>query len=378
VDGMRGFRIFSIRGIDIRIDASWFILFFLILWSLSAGTFPVVAPGLDAWAYFAMGLAGAFLFFASILLHELAHSVVAQSRGIGIQGITLFVFGGVAHTQAEPHRPDDELAIAGIGPVVSLALGTIFFLLATLGRAAAWSPAVHELARYLGYINLMLAIFNLLPGYPLDGGRVFRALVWKRTGDLARATRWATSGGRWIGLGLIVLGIAQALLGAILGGAWLVLIGMFLRGAAGTAAYRNALEHILRTVRAADVMSRTAVVDAHISLMDLARGAAMRSAHAAFAVRAHGRILGTLPVSRLESTPRHEWSSIAVGQLMTSLDREAVVAPDTLMTEVVDRIRSAGQVFVMQDDDVLGIISPSDLAELAARFGLRGPALAGS
>jgi Zn-dependent protease/predicted transcriptional regulator len=378
LDGKSGFRIASIRGIDIRIDASWLILFFLILWSLSAGTFPVAAPGLEAWIYLVMGLLGALLFFASILLHELAHCVVAQSRGIGIEGITLFVFGGVAHTRSEPQRPDDELVIAGAGPVVSLALGSIFLLLGTIGRAATWSPLVLELAGYLAYINLVLAIFNLLPGYPLDGGRVFRAVVWKRTGDLARATRWATSGGRWIGLGLIALGIAEALMGAILGGAWLILIGMFLRGAASTAAYRSALEHILRTVRAADVMSRTPIVDAHISLRDLAQGAAMRSPLAAFPVRAHGRIVGTLPVSALEGTPRHAWSSTAVGQVMSSLDQEAVVTPDTLMTEVIDRIRSAGQVFVMQDQNVLGSISRSDLALLAARFGMRGPALAGS
>lgn len=163
MDERSGLEVASIRGFAIRVDASWFVLFFLILWSLSAGTFPAVTPELRGRAHFLMGLAGTFLFFASILLHELAHSVVARSRGIGIHGITLFVFGGMAHTSEEPHNPDDELVIAGIGPVVSFALGTVFLLLAALGRADGWSPAVYEVAQYLGYINLMLAVFNLLP-----------------------------------------------------------------------------------------------------------------------------------------------------------------------------------------------------------------------
>jgi Zn-dependent protease/CBS domain-containing protein len=371
VDGRSGFRVASIRGFDVRIDPSWFILFVLILWSLSAGTFPAVAPGLASWAYLAMGLVGALLFFVSILLHELAHSVVAQSKGIGIQGITLFAFGGLAHTQEEPRRPDDELVIAGIGPVVSFALGAAFLLLAALGRELGWSPAVHEVTQYLGFINLLLAIFNLLPGYPLDGGRVLRAMVWRQTGDFARATRWATTGGRWLGLGLIALGIAEAiLLGALLGGIWLVLIGTFLRAAAGSAADEQALEHALSGVRAVDVMARdTPVVDAHMTLRDLARGTALRSPRTSFPVRDNGRIVGTLPMSRLERTPREQWSATPVGAVMSSLDRQAVVHPDTEMSEVLDKMRSAedGQLLVMDDDRVVGSISRADLAQLAVR-----------
>jgi Zn-dependent protease len=214
VDGRSGFEVASIRGFDVRVDASWFILFFLILWSLSAGTFPAVAPGLGAAVYLAMGVVGALLFFASILLHELAHSVVAQSRGIGIRGITLFVFGGVAHTLQEPRRAEDELVIAGIGPVVSFGLGAAFLLLAAVGR-----------------------------------------------------------------------------------------------------------------------------------------------------------IVGTLPLSRLQRTPRDEWSATPVAAVMSSLDRGAVVRPDTEMSEVLERIRSAedGQILVMDDESVVGSISRSDLARLAER-----------
>jgi Zn-dependent protease/CBS domain-containing protein len=369
MDGRSGFRVATIRGFDVRIDPSWFILFFLILWSLSAGTFPAVAPGLSAFAYLGMGLVGTLLFFVSILLHELAHSIVAQSKGIAIHGITLFVFGGLAHTREEPRRPEDELVIAGIGPVVSFGLGAAFLFFAALGRGLGWSPAVHEVAQYLGFINLLLALFNLLPGYPLDGGRVFRAVVWRRTGDLARATRWATTGGRWVGLGLIALGIAEAiLLGALLGGLWLVLIGTFLRGAARSG--HQALGRALTGVRAMDVMARdTPVVDAHMSLRDIARGTALWSPRTSLPVRDEGRIVGTLPMSRLERTPRDRWSSTPVDAVMSPLDRRAVVHPDTDMSEVLDKMRSAedGLLLVMDDDRVVGSISRADLAHLAVR-----------
>jgi Zn-dependent protease/predicted transcriptional regulator len=371
VDGRSGFQVASIRGIEIRIDASWFILFFLILWSLSAGTFPATVPELGPAIYLAMGLVGTALFFLSLLLHELAHAVVARSKGIEVHGITLFVFGGMAHTREEPRRPDDELVIAGIGPVVSFGLGTVFLLLAALGRTMGWTPAVHEVAQYLGYINLLLAIFNLLPGYPLDGGRVFRAFVWRRTGNLARATRAAAVAGRWLGTGLIVLGIAEALLfGALLGGLWLALIGSFLRGVARTTAGQQMLERALDGVRAADVMARdTRVVDAHSSLLEIAHGAALRSPRTSFPVRDNGRIVGTLPMSRLAHTPRDEWSATSVGAVMSSLDEHTVVRPDTDMSEVLEKMRSAedGEVLVMEDAEVVGSISREDLTHLAER-----------
>ncbi|HET9949461.1 MAG TPA: site-2 protease family protein [Longimicrobiales bacterium] len=361
-----GFKVAKVLGFEVRLDASWFILFFLVLWSLSAGVFPATLPGLGTGTYIAMGFAGSVLLFASILLHELAHSLVARRRGIAIHGITLFVFGGLAHTAEEPRSADDELVIAGVGPLVSLVLGGVFLGLG----AAGFGPAVSEVARYLGYINLVLAAFNLLPGYPLDGGRVLRALAWKRTGDFARASRLATAGGRWIGMGLIVLGVLEALAGALLGGIWLVFIGMFLRSAAATAAGQHALEHALRGVRAADVMLRNApVVDAHTTLRDVAAGPALQSTRPAFPVRENGRIVGRLELERIRATSREAWSSTVVGEVMEPLDERTVVGPETDMTEVLERIRTSpgGQVFVMQEGCVLGSIVRSDLAELAVR-----------
>ena len=368
--GLRGFRVGSVLGFEIRLDPSWFIIFFLVLWTLSAGVFPAVAPDRSTAVHVAMGAAGTLLFFASLLLHEISHSVVARTKGIPMRGITLFLFGGLAHTSREPDTAGDELQIAGIGPVVSFALGGLFLGLAAVGRAWGWSPAVHEVAQYLGFINVALAVFNLLPGYPLDGGRIFRALTWKITGNLAKATRWATTGGRWIGLALIVLGVFDALAGALLGGLWLVFIGFFLRGAAGMAARQFALEQALRGVHASQVMySETSVLEGDMTLEDVARGPAMRTTRDAFPVRDDGHVVGRLLLDDLTETPRDAWRSTTVREVMSTIDDRSVVRPETDMGEVLTKIKAsgAGQVFVMENGTVLGSISARDLADLAAR-----------
>lgn len=368
--GLRGFRIGSVLGFEIRLDPSWFIIFFLVLWTLSAGVFPAAAPEQGTAVHVAMGVVGTLLFFASLLLHEISHSVVARTKGIPMRGITLFLFGGLAHTSREPDTAGDELQIAGVGPVVSLLLGALFLGLAALGRGWGWSPVVHEVSQYLGFINVALAVFNLLPGYPLDGGRVFRALAWKFTGDLAKATRWATTGGRWIGLLLIVLGIVDALAGALVGGLWLVFIGFFLRGAAGMASRQFALEQALRGVHASQVMySETRVLESGMTLEDVARGPAMRTTRDAFPVRDNGHVVGKLTLEDLTETPRDSWPSTTVREVMSTIDDGSVVRPETDMGEVLTKIRAseAGQVFVMENGTLLGSISARDLADLAAR-----------
>ena len=368
--GLRGFRLGSVLGFEIRLDASWFVIFFLVLWTLSAGVFPAAVPDRSTTVHVVMGVVGTLLFFASLLLHEVSHSVVARTKGIPMRGITLFLFGGLAHTSREPDTAGDELQIAGVGPLVSLLLGGLFLGLAALGRGWGWSPAVHEVSQYLGFINVALAVFNLLPGYPLDGGRVFRALTWKITGDLAKATRWATNGGRWIGVGLIALGIVDAIAGALLGGLWLVFIGFFLRGAAGLAARQFALEQALRGVHASQVMfSGTSVLESDMTLEDVARGPAMRTTRDAFPVRDEGHVVGRLMLVDLTETPREAWPSTTVREVMSSIDDRSVVRPETDMKEVLTKIRAseAGQVFVMENGTVLGSISARDLADLAAR-----------
>lgn len=221
-------------GIDIRVDASWFMLLGLLLWSFSAVVFPSNVPGLTGAAYALMGLAGTLMFILSLLAHELSHAVVARSKGIPVAGITLFVFGGMAHMLGEAETPGDEFQIAFVGPVASLAAAALLGGAAWLSWRLGMSPGVVSVMQYISGLNIVLAVFNMLPGYPLDGGRVFRSAVWKLTGDVARATRWAAACGRWLAYGLIALGLWMTLGGNPVGGLWLAFIGWFLRNAAAT------------------------------------------------------------------------------------------------------------------------------------------------
>ena len=365
----RGFRIGSVLGFEVRLDPSWFILFFLLLWTLGMGVFPASAPDWSPMVHAAMALIGTLLFFASLLAHEISHSLVARAKGLPMGGITLFVFGGMAHTGAEPEAPSDELQIAGVGPLVSLVLGGAFLGFAALMPEAGWGP-VREVARYVGLINVALAVFNLLPGYPLDGGRVFRALAWRHTGSRPRATRWATTAGRWLGFALIVLGVLQVLAGALLGGGWLVLIGLFLRGAAAQALEHNELEEHLSGTTARDMMTRhPQVVDAHTSLDNWVQGGLMRTSGTAFPVVEDGHVVGAITLEQVESTPRERWRSMTVGEAMTGLDQSMIVTPETDAQEILRRVRGQDGrlVLVIDSGELVGLVSPSEIAARARR-----------
>jgi len=226
------FRIGSTFGFEISIDTSWFILLALILWSFTANVFPGMLPGLSSPAYFLMGATGTVLFFVSLLLHELSHALVARARGIPVEGITLFIFGGVARTAREAERPGEEFQIAGVGPLTSFLLAGVFWAIAGVGERYGLDPALVTVAGLMAMLNLALAVFNLLPGFPLDGGRLLRSALWKATGDLTRATKWASLAGRGLGWALIALALVQIFYGYALDGLWLALIGWFLRNAA--------------------------------------------------------------------------------------------------------------------------------------------------
>jgi Zn-dependent protease len=206
---MRGFKLGSILGFDIRVDLSWLLIFSLVLWTLSANLFPLNYPGLPGRTYSIMGIMGALLFLASILIHELSHSVVARTKGIPVQGITLFAFGGVSQTRMDAENPADEFQIAGVGPLTSLILAGIAGSVWYFGRSAGLSLPILGVAAYLAWVNTLLAIFNLLPGFPLDGGRLFRSIIWKFTNNLKKATRIASTGGRILGFSLIAFGFLQ-------------------------------------------------------------------------------------------------------------------------------------------------------------------------
>lgn len=377
-----GFRLGSVLGFEIRIDYSWFVIFFLILWSLSAGFFPGAVPDRSGGIYLAMGVAGTLLFFASLLAHELSHSVVARTKGIEVEGITLFIFGGMARTKLDSEDPGDEMLIAGVGPLMSFVLAGLFQALAWTGRQAGWSPAVTEVASYLAFINLLLAVFNLLPGFPLDGGRLFRAAVWKSTGDLNKATRWASEGGKWLGYGLMALGFLQAFAGAVLGGLWFVFIGWFLRGTAEMSFQQHTLRRALQGVTAGTIMSEDPeTVPPELTIRDLVDEHLLRSRYQSFPVVEAGWVRGLVTLDQVKAHPRERWGETRVSEIMTPADAGLVVSPSEEMVEVLGRMRDTGtrRVLVVRDGRLVGIVSSSDVTRWVQRahdLGMdAGPAL---
>lgn len=228
-----------VLGIRLRLDWSWFVVLLLLSWSFARLDFPFRAPGFSDGTYWVLGVAMSLVLFASVLVHELAHAVAARSRGIPVARITLFIFGGVAEMRMEATRPIDEFVLTIAGPLASLALAGLFAALGA-GAEAAGAPTASSLSWSLSQLNLVLAVFNMVPAFPLDGGRILRAALWQLTGDLRRATRWATAAGRLFGWLLIAWGVWMFVaLGARLAGGWAMFLGWFLAGAAASAARRN-------------------------------------------------------------------------------------------------------------------------------------------
>jgi Zn-dependent protease/CBS domain-containing protein len=368
---MGGFRIGSIFGIEIRIDPSWFIIFFLLLWTLSFGIFPADVRGLSMATYVGMGVVATLLFFGSLLAHELMHSLVARSRGVRVSGITLFIFGGVSRLRQEATNARDEFLIAAVGPLSSYVIGALFGAILWIGTRSHWPVAVTGVARYLSYINVILATFNLLPGFPLDGGRLLRSAVWKATGDFERATRVASSAGRFFGYALMALGILQGVLTAnLVGGLWLVLIGWFLRNAA-TASYQQLrLRKVLEDVRVQDAMERDFdVVPPDLTLQQLA-DYFLRRRHDAYPVAENGHPLGLVDVSQLRRIPQREWSHHTVNEVMVPADPPSTVQPEDRLSSVLDKMQETGsrQLLVVKDQHIEGIVSSNDIGSWLQRM----------
>jgi Zn-dependent protease/CBS domain-containing protein len=359
-----GFRLGTILGFEIVLDYSWFIIFALILFSLGGGFFPISYPGLGTVSYGAMALAGALLFFASLLAHELAHAVVARRRGVIVDGITLFVFGGMARMRSEPQRAGDEFVIAGAGPVSSYLMGAGFYLLAIGLRAAGAGPEVYGVAAFLATINIILATFNLLPGFPLDGGRLLRAALWHLHGDMRRATRTASRAGEVLAYALMALGVLQALSGYVLGGIWLLFIGWFLRNAAVASYSQLLVRDALQSVAAADLMTPWPdTVPPELSLQEMVDNFFMHYRHQAYPVVRGAEPVGLVTLEQVRRVPRDDWATRTVADVMTPA-AGIVVAPDTPINLMLEQMHAAGayRVLVVGGGALLGIISSSDIA----------------
>jgi Zn-dependent protease/predicted transcriptional regulator len=356
----RGIDLVRIAGIQIAIDFSWVIIFLLVLFSLAAGYFPTAYPGHAAGAYWGIGLAATLLFFVSVVIHELAHAVVANRLGQPVRRITLFVFGGMAHLSREPRNPRTEMMIAAVGPLTSFLLAGVFRACAAGSANAGFGPLSVAMFSYLGFINLALAVFNLLPGFPLDGGRLLRGFLWMRWGDLRRATARAAGWGSGIAFGLMALGMLQVFGGALTGGLWLIFIGMFLRGAAG-AGYRAVLvEEALSGTRVRDVMiDDPVVVPAEATVSEVVENAFLRHGFGGFPVGRDHDIEGLVSLRQVRAVRPEERRWRRVRDVMQPAGSGFRIAASAPIADALKRMVDSdnGRLLVTDGDRIVGLVT---------------------
>jgi len=359
-------RLGRIAGIPVGVNWSVVIIAALIGWTLAASVLPEMAPGSSTAAYWTAGAVAASLFFASLLTHELAHALVGRRDGVGVVSITLWLLGGVSQFQSEPTSADAELRIALAGPLTSLGLALGFGALATLGSALQLPELVSGSLFWLCAINLMLGLFNLLPAYPLDGGRVLRAAVWHRNGDRLAATRTAARVGHVLAWVLIVFGLLLALVGVVLSGLWFVLIGWFLDNAGRAEAAAVVEQSTLGSLPVARLMSPAPVTVARdTTVEELVHGYVLGRHHSAFPVVAEaGRPVGLVSLDHVRRVPPERRAGLTVGEIAEPLPSVPVVAPGDTGIDALDRMRRAGVSRALVIDDqghLVGIVSHSDL-----------------
>ena len=362
-------RVGRVAGIEIRIDSSWAVIALLITYSMYL-RLSVLYPELSGGGAVALAILSAVLFFGSVLVHEFAHALVSQARGIRVQDITLFLFGGATRARVESRGPGDEFLIALVGPLTSGLLAGLFWIVAGLGSDVLSRPLTGTLG-YLAWTNLLLAAFNLVQGFPLDGGRLLRSAIWKATGSLPRATRIASLAGQAVGWLLVAAGVASLLAGDLAGGIWFAFIGWFLVQAARSSYQELQLQQLLRGVEAEDVMAADLLrIPPELLLQDAVDDYFMRYDHSAFPVEEQGRTIGLLTLRGIRRVPREQWPTHRVRDHMVPLGDQVVVAPDARMDGVLGKLQDgeAGRVLVAQDDEVVGIITPSDLTRWLRRW----------
>lgn len=351
-----GIQVARVFGIPILVHFSWLIVFALIAWTLATGYFPEREPNLPVTSYWARGLVASLLFFVSILIHELGHAVVALRSGLTIHSITLFIFGGVARLESEPRDGRTELRMAAAGPAVSLALAVLFYGAGLLPLIGA---GMRSVLRYLAFINVVVAAFNLIPGFPLDGGRLLRGALWGRLGRV-RATQAAATVGTLFAYLLIVTGALTLLGGQAVAGMWHILIGWFLKDAALSAYREVRLDETLAGVTVGDAMVReVATIPGEISVSDAAREYFMRTGYGAYPVVRGQAVVGLLTLRDVLKMPAEERDNTSVQGAMIPLRDDLVAAPGDPVGEALARLAGStiGRLLVMEDGRLLGVLS---------------------
>jgi Zn-dependent protease/CBS domain-containing protein len=365
----KGITAFRLLGIPVGIDASWILPAILMVWSLVTGAFPTMDGALAGQPRWTMAIIGAAGIIASVILHELAHAVVARWNGIPISRITLFVFGGVAEMEQDPPGPRAEFRMAIAGPLLSIALGIALLAVASAGGFAGLSRPFVVLSAYLGWMNLILAGFNLVPGFPLDGGRVLRSLLWVWKDDYLRATRIATAVGSGFAVTLILAGVWIALAGSPVGGIWWLMVG-FLLNNASQLSYRHALvRHALKGEQVSGVMLDTPVAVAPgTSLRSVVDDCFYRHHFQSFPVVSGGRLLGSVGTREIKRVPRREWSARTVGEILVPCGPDCIIGPKESALRALTAMNRGGlgRLLVVDQGKLVGIVTLADLFRLVA------------
>jgi Zn-dependent protease/CBS domain-containing protein len=369
--------LFRLFGVEVRLDASWIIIAALIIWSLATGVFPAMYPAMPQHTYWWMGVLGALGLFGSIVLHELAHSLVANHYKLPMKGITLFIFGGVAEMGGEPQNPKIEFRMAIAGPLASIAIGCIFWL---IHDSTGWPGAVLGVLGYLAWINWALAGFNLIPAFPLDGGRVLRAAMWHFKGDFAKATKIASKAGSAFGFLLIVFAFYQLFYGNLFAAIWYCLIGSFLRGASRMSYEQMLLRSALEGEPVRRFMRPDPItVSPDISIRQLIENYVYRYNFKMYpVVGASHDLTGCVSMRDVKEVPKEEWDRHNVAEVLKPCTGANTISPDTGALEVLAKLREtgAGGLLVTEGNHLLSIVSQHDILNfLAAKMELEGRSL---
>jgi len=369
----RGIRLFDLFGFPLRVDGSWIILAVLVTWSLAETGFPATFPGFPVVTYWLMGVAGSLLLFFSITFHELAHALVARHYGLKIRSITLFIFGGVAEMDDAPPSPRAEFWVAIAGPIASVALAlALAMLYLPLGGGM---PAGAVLV-YMSAINLMLAVFNMAPAFPLDGGRIFRAALWAWKGDLRWATRIAGTVGGVFGFGLIGLGVFALIQGAIIAGIWWVMIGWFMQGASRVSYEQLVVQKVLEGQPVSRFMQTDPITAPRmITIRQMLEEYVYRFHFQVYPVVEGGRLLGCVSIESIKEVPREAWDERLVAEVIEPWPEGEQVGPDDDAFEALKTMSRDGidRMVVVEDGALLGVLCLRDLLRyLSLKMDLEG------
>jgi Zn-dependent protease/CBS domain-containing protein len=363
----KSFRLTTLFNIPVEINYTWFIILGLVVFTLARGYFPYTNPELSTLTHWIMAFIAAFLLFASLLAHELSHSLVAKRHKLPIHGITLFVFGGVAQMEKEPSSPGVEFKMAIAGPAMSFFLAFLFFGLTHAFYNLGFPKAVLSITNYLFILNLIVGIFNLIPGFPLDGGRVLRAALWSYYKDLRKATAIASGFGKGFAFFLIAVGFLYLFTGAIIAGIWLIFIGLFLQEAAEVSYRQVVMKKILAGIKVENFMTKNVItVSGDIKLNKLVDDYFFRFRHASFPVVEDDTVLGLVTLHDVKEIPRDKWEDKMAKDIMLPLGKQLVISKHADAMDALTKMarNNIGRLLVIEDSKLIGIISQRDIMRL--------------